>query len=247
VIWFKQAEKNPVDTAFPSYADSLKEKFKLALQIEKNKFPNTKLAYLTDRIYAGYATSTLNPEPFAYYCGWSVKRLIEAQINGDTSLTYTGATPRVPWLAWGPDLWADGTTPRSDGLTWICPDDYISDGTHPSNPIGRQKVANLLFNFFSTDSTCTPWFLAQSTTGITEAAVSSGIFITQLPSSTAIRVSSSKVITTLSLLNLMGQTIQTFFAGRTEFVIDISDLQRGVYFIKAATENGISVRRFCRE
>lgn len=166
VIWFKQAEAHPTDTAFATYPDALKLKFKTALQIEKNYFPNTRLAYISNRIYAGYATSTLNPEPYAWYTGWCVKRLIEDQINGDTSLAYTGAAPRVPWLAWGPDLWADGTTPRADGLIWVCPDDYNSDGTHPSNPTGRQKVANLLFDFFSTDSTTMPWFLEQSTTGL---------------------------------------------------------------------------------
>ena len=116
------------------------------------------MCYLASRIYAGYANSALNPEPYAYYSGWSVKRLIENQVNGDTTLTFTGPTPRAPWLAWGPYFWADGTTPRSDGLTWNCPADYNSDGTHPSIN-GRQKVAQMLLQFFSTDATTVPWFL----------------------------------------------------------------------------------------
>ncbi len=169
VVWFKEAEKMPTDTAFATYPDALKLKYKTAIQILKSKFPNTRLCYLASRSYAGYATSDLNPEPYAFYSGWSVKRLIEDQIKGDTSLRFNGSNPRAPWLAWGPYLWADGTTPRSDGLTWNCPVDYLNDGTHPSI-IGRQKVATLLLQFFSTDSTTVPWFIKPSNNVSTTAA-----------------------------------------------------------------------------
>jgi hypothetical protein len=167
VAWFKEAEMSPSDTSFATYPDALKNKFNQAMQLCKTKFPNLKLCYLSSRIYAGYATTMLNPEPYAYYSGWSVKRLIEDQINGDTSLTFAGPSARAAWLAWGPYLWADGLTPRSDGLTWVCPTDFNSDGTHPAMP-GRQKVANMLFNFFSADSTSIPWFLNNPLAGVNE-------------------------------------------------------------------------------
>ncbi|MEO7310500.1 MAG: hypothetical protein ABIX01_08890 [Chitinophagaceae bacterium] len=157
VIWFKEAEASPTDTAFASYPDALKQKYKSVVLIIKKKFPKVKLCYLSSRIYAGYATSQLNPEPYAWYSGWSVKRLIDDQVGGDASLNYAGAAPNVPWLAWGPYMWASGATPRSDGLSWL-PADFQSDGTHPSNS-GRQKVAQMLLQFFSTDETTKPWFL----------------------------------------------------------------------------------------
>jgi len=157
VIWYKEAEAQPTDTSFATYPDALKEKYRSVMQLLKAKFPNLKLVYLCDRIYAGYATSKLNPEPFAWYTGWTVKRLIEYQIKGDASLNYSGDNPSSAWLSWGPYLWANGTTPRSDGLTWV-PSDYQSDGTHPSET-GRQKVAQMLLQFFSTDETTKPWFL----------------------------------------------------------------------------------------
>jgi len=157
IIWYKEAEAQPADTSFDSYPNALKMKYRSVMQLLKAKFPNLKLVYLSDRIYAGYATSDLNPEPFAWYTGWTVKRLIEDQISGDASLNYTGANPSAAWLSWGPYLWAKGTTPRSDGLTWL-PSDYQSDGTHPS-ATGRQKVAQMLLQFFSTDETAKTWFL----------------------------------------------------------------------------------------
>jgi len=157
VIWFKEAEARPTDTAFATYPDALKSKYKSVMQILKNKFPNLKLCYLSDRIYAGYATTKLNPEPFAWYSGWCVKRLIADQVSGDAGLVYSGANPLSAWVSWGPYLWAKGDSARSDGLVWL-PADFASDGTHPSIS-GRQKVAQMLLQFFSTDETTKPWFL----------------------------------------------------------------------------------------
>lgn len=61
-------------------------------------------------------------------------------------------------LLWGPYLWADGLTPRADGLTWACAD-FRDDGTHPSES-GRAKVAGMLMGFFAGDATSASWFLA---------------------------------------------------------------------------------------
>lgn len=156
IVWYKEAEAQPSDTAFATYPDALKIKYRSVMQILKSKFPNLKLCYLSDRIYAGYATTPLNPEPFAWYTGWTVKRLIADQISGDPSLNYAGINPAAAWLSWGPYLWANGTNARSDGLTWVA-SDYQSDGTHPGTT-GRQKVAQMLLQFFSTDETAKPWF-----------------------------------------------------------------------------------------
>jgi hypothetical protein len=122
-----------------------------------SRFPNLRLAYLSSRIYAGYATTHLNPEPYAYEGGFAMRWVIEEQLAG--RLPFTGPSRVAPWIAWGPYLWADGLTPRSDGLTWAC-NDLESDGTHPSSS-GRQKVAQLLREFFTTDPTARPWFIGQ--------------------------------------------------------------------------------------
>ena len=164
IAWVKEADAGPT-AVFPRHAQVLDSEFVLISRNLKTFYPNIRIAYWSSRIYAGYATSNLNPEPFAYESGFAVKWTITRQINGDTALTYSGANPRSPWLAWGPYLWADGLTPRSDGLIWICDDFVTSDRTHPSTS-GRLKVAQLLMNFFTTDSTAKGWFTRSSATNV---------------------------------------------------------------------------------
>jgi hypothetical protein len=156
--WVKLANRQPSDP-FPGHALTLTQNIETVLQELRSRFPNLRLAYLSSRIYAGYATTTLNPEPYAYESAFSVRWILEDQMRGDASLNYdpSRGTVRAPWLAWGPYLWADGVIPRSDGLTWAC-SDLQSDGTHPSGS-GEVKVANLLLQFMRTDSTAREWFL----------------------------------------------------------------------------------------
>jgi hypothetical protein len=130
------------------------------LQNAQARFPNLRVAYLASRIYAGWATTLLNPEPYAYEGAFAVRWLIQDQVRGDPSVNHDPAkgVVRAPLLLWGPYLWADGTTPRkSDGLTYTR-EDLADDGTHPSQS-GRQKVADLLLRFFQGDSMARTWYL----------------------------------------------------------------------------------------
>ena len=145
--WIKLAERQPTQ-GWPAAAQILQANIVTVAERLKQRFPHLQLVYLSSRIYAGYATSTLNPEPYAYESGFSVRWAIEQLMSDATA----------PWVAWGPYFWADGTKPRRDGLIWVC-GDLIDDGTHPS-ATGRQKVADMLLAFFKSDSTAREWFLA---------------------------------------------------------------------------------------
>jgi hypothetical protein len=158
VVWLKQADASPT-SGWPAYAQTLKNEIVVMLQMLKQHFPNLQIAYLSSRIYAGYASSTLNPEPYAYESAFSVRWVIEEQMRGSPSLNYDpkSGTVNAPWVSWGPYLWTDGTKPRSDGLTWSCSDVRNNDGTHPSDS-GSQKVAQMLLDFIRTDATARAWF-----------------------------------------------------------------------------------------
>jgi hypothetical protein len=156
--WLLEADANPSGDDM-AYARSLASELAAILQIARRRFPNLRLAYLASRSYAGYSTVALNPEPYAYASGFSAKWVIESQITGNPGLNYDPSRGPViaPWVAWGPYLWADGLSPRSDGLTWSC-DDFADDGVHPS-ALGVDMVADSLWSFFSRHPTTVDWFL----------------------------------------------------------------------------------------
>ena len=162
LAWLKQANAHPTE-AFPEHAKKLQADMTLLLNMLKTKFPNLRIAYLSSRIYAGYATTPLNPEPFAYEGAFVMRWLIQDQIKGEPKLNFDPArgTVTAPLLLWGPYLWADGMTPRkAEGLTWTRNDLGAGDGTHPSMA-GRQKVAEQLLKFFHTNPLAREWFLAK--------------------------------------------------------------------------------------
>jgi hypothetical protein len=157
-VWIKQADAGPRQ-GFPEYAKKLQAEQKTIVQILMQRFPNLKLCYLSSRTYGGYATTGLNPEPYAYESGFGVKWLIEEQLGDSPALNYDAAKGPVkaPWLSWGPYLWANGTTKRADGFAYE-PTDFAADGTHHS-PAGSRKIGEHMLDFFRTDSTTKGWFL----------------------------------------------------------------------------------------
>jgi hypothetical protein len=159
IAWIKLANGRPTGDlrhhGRKLYTDTL-----TVLHNAKQRFPNLRIAYLASRIYAGYSVTPLNPEPYAYEGAFVVRWLIRDQIKGDDELRYAEGTEPVkaPLLLWGPYLWADGTIPRKgDGLIWER-NDLAEDGVHPSEN-GRRKVADMLLNFFKTDSLAATWFV----------------------------------------------------------------------------------------
>jgi hypothetical protein len=150
VAWVKQALPGPEYLGdFPKHAEVLKGHMAGLLKQLTQRFPNVRIVYLSSRIYAGYATTHLNPEPYAYESAFVVRWLIQEQIKGSLG--------KSPLLLWGPYLWADGEKGRKiDDLVWK-PEDLVGDGTHPSDK-GRGKVAELLLKFLKTDPTAKIWF-----------------------------------------------------------------------------------------
>lgn len=152
VLWVKLTDFQ-INGTLAQWHASFTKNLTAALTQLMAHYPNTSLIYLSSRIYGGYeppSRSALNPEPIAFEGGPVIRDVLDDHLNA-TFLT-------TSWLAWGPYLWADGLTPRSDGLTWTC-SDVVADGVHPS-PSGMAKVAGLLSTFLRTDPIARVWFLA---------------------------------------------------------------------------------------
>ncbi|MDP9204428.1 MAG: hypothetical protein M3P12_03095 [Gemmatimonadota bacterium] len=173
VAWVKLADGNPTASLPADSADAYVFLSNLGqvLRALRIRYPNLLIVFLSSRSYGGYATPSvgvktdLNPEPFAYEEGFSIKWAIESQINemrglpANTkagTLNYTNKS--APLVVWGPYLWADGATPRSDGLVWNRAD-FEQDGMHPSQS-GEGKVATMLLEFFKNSPYAKCWFVA---------------------------------------------------------------------------------------
>jgi hypothetical protein len=172
VAWIQMVTNNPEDPPLPiQYADAyrLKAGVAQALRSMKEHYPNLQVAYLSSRVYGGYSTTNWNPEPYAYENGLTMRWMVVGQQimmrqGGEYWDTRIGDLNYekgiAPWIAWGPYLWANGTTPRSDGLTWQR-DDFLADGESLSEQ-GAHKGASLLFDFLLHEPTAANWFLDPS-------------------------------------------------------------------------------------
>ena len=154
----------PSPNTFPlEYAKNLKTWLASIIRTLKSEYPNVGIAYLSSRTYGGYNAAGLrlvNPEPFAYESAFSVRWLIQDQINGDANLNHNPKKGKVvaPILLWGPELRADGITPRkADSLVWERKD-FSNDGVHPTMK-GREKAAEQLLRFFKEDAEARIWFV----------------------------------------------------------------------------------------
>jgi hypothetical protein len=171
VAWVKLTEKG-AGGEFPDRAVARQNQFEEVVRNLKYFYPNIKLAYFTTRTYAYVQNRGNSPEPVTYEDGFSIKWMIEKQIQGDPKLNYDSANGVVeaPWLSWGPYLWTDGLVPRSDGLVWSF-DDQRGCGAHPS-PSGVAKNVAQLLAFFKTDPTTIPWFLRNPIKGFQQGEIS---------------------------------------------------------------------------
>src|SRR5436305_5257574 len=87
VAWIKLANVRPTGD-LQEHGKILQKDTVAVLQNAKAKFPNLQIAYLDSRIYGGYASTELNPEPYAYEGAFVVRWLIQDQIRGSSDLNY---------------------------------------------------------------------------------------------------------------------------------------------------------------
>lgn len=141
VVWTKLANAQPTVALPNPNADAFLLRASIASVVTalKTRYPNLQLVFVSSRTYAGYATTGLNPEPYAYETGFAHKWAIEDHMQSGTA----------PWIGWAAYIW-DPEFARAD---------FEGDGTHPSQS-GEAKVADKLMSFFTTSPITRPWFLA---------------------------------------------------------------------------------------
>ena len=113
-------------------AFELKENYIQLLEQIRLKYPNCVLFLAGDKGYNNYSNEERFSEPKGYLNGWAIKLLVEDYINGNL--------PEYPFINWLDYYWADGDTPRWDGLTYHLSDfigpDYIHLTTEKAQELG---------------------------------------------------------------------------------------------------------------
>jgi hypothetical protein len=256
VAWIKEANAGP-SGGFVTAASRLTDDLAAVVRVLKDRYPNVRLAYLTSRIYAGYATTALNPEPYAYESGFAVRWLIEQQLAGVDSLEFDPGEGAVesPWLAWGPYLWADGLEGRGDGLVWPC--DYFSanDGTHPAAG-GRALVSDSLLAFFSRDATTVPWFMEPAPVSVAPRGDELVLALAPNPAAGAVEARFTLPAGTpwrLDVLDVQGRLVRALGHGTGLGSAQVAPwdgrhdagghASAGVYWMRLVTPAGVATRR----
>lgn len=155
LIWISTGDMQSASLDFPEQSIVLADKYHSLLLFIKQKYPNIKIVFLSDRTFAGYIDNNgpqLLAEPTAYYTSWAVKFLIERQLQSLSGYTYSD----IPFIDWGPMLWTNGETGDSNNYKWDCYD-AAKGGIHPTAK-GRSKEAIRLYNFFSNHPYTKQWF-----------------------------------------------------------------------------------------
>ncbi|KKQ25362.1 MAG: hypothetical protein US39_C0008G0025 [Microgenomates group bacterium GW2011_GWC1_37_12b] len=166
VVWAKVTQLQ-YKTQFPQDMQALTDMYVTLAQELKSRLPNLKIIYFSSRTRSYNYMTGLAPEPTAFENGFAVRWLVERQINGDPALNYNPDNGSVisAYISWGPYLWINGNTPRSDTRVWLA-SNLVGDCTHPSTAgldyvsgtAGPQGVS-MMMEFFKTDTTSAPWFL----------------------------------------------------------------------------------------
>jgi hypothetical protein len=243
IIWYKEANVAN-STPVMNYYDSLVIQTKRIMNIIKQRFPNARLCYMASRISARYASSTLNPEPYAYYTGWAIKKVIEDQITGDSKLKFSGPDANSPWISWGIYMWSDGSTPQiaNPNVFWSCSTDFQNDGTHPSLPAGASKVANLLLTFYQNDTISCPWFFNNSpsfcsaTAGIIDKPnLADAVNIFPNPAKNILQIKTTQHDYTFTLYNPEGQMV---YQNQNVKELNVAAFTSGIYYYTIKSKAG---------
>jgi hypothetical protein len=247
VAWVKLTNTGGGD--FPQKAVALEADLQVIVQHLKDKFPNLKMIFLSSRTRSYTHWRGLSPEPLAYETGFAVKWLIEKQIQGDPELNFDPKRGKVrsAFLSWGPYLWADGEKPREDGFRWLA-SDLAADCTHPSSA-GAQKIAQKLWEFFSTDTISRDWFLwsASVSTPTAIMKMSQSAIVPSPVDSTSpeVKAESTPVIIGLTSSNpVMGATPANSSQNREELPDNSFSLEAGIILLLAM--GGISAAWWLR-
>ncbi len=261
-----------VPPIFPDKALETKDLDILFINKAKEHFPNLKIMYISARHYGGYADTTIVEyyslaEPTSYQNNWTVKWLIEDQINHTNPyLEYKGANPKSPYLLWGPNFWCDGDLKRFwDDKKYVCELSYsLSDGYHLSDQQDSKDALDILDVMYYGEigkqfaknsviwENCIPWLDTLAGLRYYESIdIIGDMKISPNPGENEFYISlpNEEYPAYITIINDMGQVVDQFLHEEnfsTEVLIDMTGKPMGMYFAKVMMDNKITTLRFIK-
>ena len=259
---------------FPDKSLETKALDVIFLNKAKEYFPNLKIMYVSARHFGGYADTTIVEyyslaEPTSYQNNWTVKWLIEDQINNaDPYLQYKGANPKSPYIIWGPNFWCDGNLRRMwDDKKYVCALSYSADdGYHLSDQQDSKDALDILDVMYygevgkqftknsATWATCVPWLdtLAELHGYKMQEEAINNMIISPNPGYDEFYISlpTDKYAAQVTILNELGQVVDQFIHEEnfsTEVLVDMTGKPSGMYFAKVNLQGKITTLRFIKQ
>lgn len=241
VVWLEEENTQNADTSFPGAPQALMLDYQKLLNVILKVFPNVKIVYMNQRAYAGYGDVTPGVIgkglwfPRDYYNGWTIKWLIEKQLNNEVGYRFN-APAEIPFIDWAESFWADGKNPRQDGLSYDCTTDFGGDGLHLS-ALGELKAGKWLFNYYKNDTLSKYWFLkAGNTTGASSNIDLKDVKVFPNPVKSQVNVT-APFVGTFEILSNVGQIVLKGNINE-QLEIDSNFIKPGIYFIRVTNIYG---------
>jgi len=251
---------------FPEHALSVKEDYITWLQLCKEHFPNMKIMFVSGRHYGGFCDTTIEQlpaagEPASYYNNFTVKWLIEDQINGDPDLKYFGGATVVPFITWGPYFWTNGATPRiTDGRSYGC-EKFSDDGFHLTDPTNHEDADYMMQHFYNSEfgkyyvkklpkwNGCVLYTDEKNSQTITPDENSFAVYPNPASEFIYINHVSGENLTAVEMYDMTGRLLYTSpISDRSNIIsIDISFLSAGSYILRFAIGADFYARPFYKE
>ena len=119
----------------------------------------------------------------------------------------------------------------------------------PSLAVGTQinNTAAIYFDYNAAVLTNTVLNTLQSTTGVKELNTTA-FTVYPNPSNGLVTINSSEVITKLTVINVLGETVKSITVESKQVMMDISDLKSNVYFLQiTGAKNQTSIKKIVKE
>lgn len=260
-----------VPPVFPDKSLETMELDILFINRAKEFFPNLKIVYWSSRHFGGYADTDIVEyyslaEPTSYQNSWTVKWLIEAQINNtEPRLQYKGANPKSPYILWGPNFWCDGDIKRFyDNKKYTCELSFdADDGYHLSDQQDSKDGLDILDALYFGDvgkqfaknsatwATCIPWLDTLAGGLRQDEEIFDNMKISPNPGHDEFYISlpNETEQAYVSIYNELGILVDQFMHEEnfsTEVLIDMTGKPTGMYFAKVMMGDKITTLRFIR-